>query len=76
MKTRYDINKKLLSFVLDEITDKNLPINCTIGKTVKEVDDYMTAVTFTFEDFVNPVFDDMMCRCINKLSKNGGFQTI
>lgn len=66
MKIRFDINKKLLSFVLEEITEKDLPINCTTGRTIKEMDDYIIDVTFDFEDSIKPIFDDMVCRCINE----------
>lgn len=66
MELRFDINKKLIAHILEEINDNNLPINCTTGKTTKDTDDYMIDVTFVFEDSDKPVFDNMMYRCINE----------
>lgn len=66
MVMRFNINKKLIIYVLDEINDKNLPINCTVGKTLKESSEYMADVTFSFDDEIEPIFDDLLCKCINE----------
>lgn len=66
MIMKFNMNKRLVIFVLDEINDKNLPINCTVGKTSKESSEYMTDVTFCFDDEVELIFNDLLCRCINE----------
>ena len=66
MIMKFNMNKRLVIFVLDEINDKNLPINCTVGKTSKESSEDMTDVTFSFDDEVELIFNDLLCRCINE----------
>lgn len=61
------INKKLMSIILEEILCKNLPINCTTGKTMKENDVYMIEVVFSFKDDKKLIFYDMLNRCMNSL---------
>lgn len=63
---KFNMNKRLVVLVLDEINEKNLPINCIVGKTSKKSSAYMTNVTFSFDDEVKSVFNDMLCRCINE----------
>lgn len=63
---KFNMNKRLVVLVLDEINEKNLPINCIVGKTSKKSSAYMTDVTFSFDDEVKSVFNDMLCRCINE----------
>lgn len=66
MEMKFNMNKRLVVLVLDEINEKNLPINCIVGKTSKKSSAYMTNVTFSFDDEVKSVFNDMLCRCINE----------
>lgn len=66
MEMKFNMNKRLVVLVLDEINEKNLPINCIVGKTSKKSSAYMTDVTFSFDDEVKSVFNDMLCRCINE----------
>lgn len=66
MEMKFSMNKRLVVLVLDEINEKNLPINCIVGKTSKKSSVYMTDVTFSFDDEVKSVFNDMLCRCINE----------
>lgn len=65
MVMKFSMNKKLLKFVLEEINDKNLPINCRTGKTRKEASEYMIDVTFSFLSKHKHIVNDMLCRCIN-----------
>lgn len=37
MELKFSMNKRLVVLVLDEINEKNLPINCTVGKTSKKI---------------------------------------
>lgn len=66
MEMKFNMNKRLVVLVLDEINEKNLPINCIVGKTSKKSSAYMTDVTFSSDDEVKSVFNDMLCRCINE----------
>lgn len=66
MVMKFSMNKRLVMLVLDEINDKNLPINCIVGKTSKESSEYMADVTFSFDDEVELIFNDLLCRCINE----------
>lgn len=66
MELKFSMNKRLVVLVLDEINEKNLPINCTVGKTSKKSSAYMTDVTFSFDDEVKLIFNDLLCRCINE----------
>lgn len=66
MELKFSMNKRLVVLVLDEINEKNLPINCIVGKTSKKSSAYMTDVTFSFDDEVKSVFNDMLCRCISE----------
>lgn len=65
MVMKYSINKELVKLILEEINDKNLPINCVTGKTTKEVSEYMIDVEFSFDDKDQNIFNDMLCSCIN-----------
>lgn len=66
MEMQFSINKKLLRYLMEDISSNNLPISCTIGKTTKESDTYMIDVKFEFLDDDKPVFNELLERTINE----------